>query len=257
MKGNLDTRIALGVGVFALALVAVLLYCPLFDWLPLHPPESVPSKSVELRPTITWGSVCQGSICKPAALFTGVVVNSMLSIKQELLIKPAIKTLCLRSVGGSSVGSLEMADFISSHGYSTCLPAVGSDSAICASGCTYMFAAGADRKADRNVLFSIHGAAIPAFVKEYADVETGNAGVLQGECSFCQLISRKANGLASGINHAFFILRAPDSNALRIVERNAWTVPGHTLMRVPYEKLQGWGVLDPGVAPLLTWSAGP
>lgn len=189
---------------------------------------------------VVWGSYCNSNKCAPAALLFGRIPVDEQFVIKTLLEKPEIKTLCIRSNGGSAPGGASLSSWLTHNGYDTCVPRVAPDQAACASACTVVFAGGRQRLVDPHVAFAIHGTAVPWLINDQPDTFTGAPGTLSGRFAFLQSLSTFANKCTSAISYVRTLATTPSSEAMeKLLGESVW-IPAHTIKLVSQTELQDW-----------------
>lgn len=202
---------------------------------------------------LVWGSVCDGAGCTPAGLLFGKIPDDPQEVTAELQNRPDVKKLCLRSPGGNSKGGVALASWLFENDYNTCIPRIEADQAVCASACTYVFAAGKQRNADRQASFGIHGSAHPALIQYPADTISGESGRPKGQCAFCKALSVALNAGVSVIGHALTWAGAPSSELMRKLLLESVFIPAHTIRLLSPAEMVNWNVTTTPVDGVLEW----
>lgn len=248
------------IALFLIVLVVPLSLCAVFDWpQDTSPPvpNTGPAKTMPASPAILWGTLCGKSGCSSAAMLEGNIPKNITAITFALQQRPAVKTLCLRSTGGNSIGGTSLSRWIFDNGYDTCVPRVERHQAVCASACTKVFASGRQRTMDRNGAFALHGAAWPALVNELPDVLTGQPGSPKGECAVCQTVSIKLNQTFSLIANALTWPLTPNTDPMNRLFLESVLIPAHTLRLLTPVELQDWKVTTISADVDLIWIGSP
>jgi len=195
---------------------------------------------------ITWGHACDDSRCTPAAMLVGRVPDEQALVIDVLQSRPQVVTLCLQSQEGSSGGAMALANWLSKHGYNTCVPRASSQRAICAGACTVIFAGGKQRTA-----FGIHGRAVSGLLRKRPNALTGESGIPAGSNAWQRQASVQANQWVSRLGQAirFGAYAAPMAKLLG----EAALVPAHTIKLLTPEQLANWKLTNKPNDKKLVW----
>ena len=204
---------------------------------------------------LQWGQACDDMMCSPAAMLLGGVPGDESRVIDALRARPQFTTLCLQSQGGSSGGAMALAGWLSKNGYNTCVPRVQSQRAVCSGACAVVFAGGQQRQVDKEVVFSIHGGAVPGLIRQQPSALTGEPGIPAGSGPWQRQLSIQANQLASRVAQTlrFGLQTEPMARLLR----EATLVPAHTFRRLTPAEMAGWQLISEPADKELVWLPEP
>ena len=201
---------------------------------------------------IAWGTMCRADQCRPAALLYGSIPLNAQPVLDELKKRPDIKTLCLDSNGGSSVGAHEIASFVVDQEFDTCIPQIGTKQnqidLRCASACTYIFVEGQHRYLTPTASFQIHRATVSSGQKIYEMNEE-----VPAVDHYVETAKAYAAQLVLGSGYWYF----PPSLARDKLLSEARNTPSYRLRSVTPAQLLDWGVLTEPATLKVTFSKAP